>query len=853
MNRGRLVLAVVSMAVLTTLLLGACAETAPTPTPTVPPPPATATLAPAPTQAKPALTATVTGTVPVAGDGVWERIQKSGMMVVGTSADYPPFEYLNDKFQIDGFDPALIREIGKQLGVQVEIKNFAFDGLYNALQLGQVDAVIAAVSITPEREKVVDLSNPYYVGEDALLASDKSQLAIKTVDELARVKIGAQRGSVYETFLQDTLVDTRKMPQRNLFSFTDTAQAIAALKSGKIDVVMLDAAPANAFMREGGLKIVGSSLLPQYYGIAVPLGAEVLRNNINKSLAMLQADGTVSKLLLQFTGNKPDPALPTPTPRPTSTPRPVVVVTPTPSSCIDGMAWVADLSYDDKNMTAPPVVQPGQPFKKGWRVKNTGTCTWSTAYKLVYAYGNTPAASMSGQPAPVMQPVPPGGTYDFYVNLVAPLQPGVYQGFWQMQNAAGKSFGQTVYVGIQVPAPPQPTAAPTRTPAPGISFTVDRTNINAGECVTFSWNVTNVKAVYFYPNGTSDWQNYGVAGQGSSVQCPTQTTTYDLRVVYPNNSVQISQITINVTQTTAPQIAYFNVNPMQIGAGQCVNIQWDVQGATNKVVITRGGTAIWDNAPTRGNMDDCPPGSGTVPYVLTATGPGGTSKQQRDVNVAANPPTAQPPTATPVVPPTPAPQPPVINSFSVQPDRIQSGQCVQIQWSTGGGTEWTRLTRNGAVVLDRAGPSGSLQDCLTEPTTFIYRLEAFNNAGQATAQERTVTVQAPPTPAPPQAPVIKSFTASAQDIAVGQCVVLSWEFSGATATTLLKRNNDVIAQDFPSPGSHQDCPPAPGGITYSLIVSSEQSSANAAQSVMVYAAVPAPAPVPLPAPVPAAK
>ena len=94
-----------------------------------------------------------------------------------------------------------------------------------------------------------------------------------------------------------------------------------------------------------------------------------------------------------------------------------------------------------------------------------------------------------------------------------------------------------------------------------------------------------------------------------------------------------------------------------------------------------------------------------------------------------------------------------------------------------------------------------------------------------------------------------------KDIAVGQCVVLSWEFSGATATTLLKRNNDIIAQDFPSPGSHQDCPPAPGGITYSLIVSSEQSSANAAQSVMVYAAVPAPAPVPLPAaqPAPAAK
>ncbi len=775
-------------------------------------------------------------------------------MIVGTSADYPPFEFLNDKFQIDGFDPALIREIGKQLGLKVEIKNFAFDGLYNALQLGQVDAVIAAVSITPEREKVVDFSSPYYVGEDGLLASDKSKITeIKSIDELAQLKIGAQRASVYETFLQDALIDSRKMPQRNLFSFTDTAQAISALKSNRIDVVMLDAGAANAFIRQGGLKSVGGGLVPQYYGIAVPLGADVLRDNINRSLARLQADGTVTKLLLQYTGNKPDPAVPTPTPRPTSTPRPPVVVTPTPVSCIDGMAWVADLTFDDKNMTAPPVIPPGQPFQKGWRVKNTGTCTWSTAYRLVYAYGNTPAARMGGQPAPVTQPVPPGATYDFFVNLVAPLQPGVYQGFWQMQNGSGQSFGQTVYVGIQVPAPPKPTAAPTASPVPGISFTVDRTNINAGECVTFSWNVTNVQAVYFYPDGVTDWQNYGVAGQGSSVQCPTQTTTYDLRVVFPDNSVQISQITIYVTQSAAPLIAYFAVNPPQIGAGQCVNIQWDVQGAVNQVTITRGGAAIWDNAPTRGNMDDCPPGSGVVPYVLTASGPGGTARQQRDVTIVAQPPTAMPPTATPVVPPTPAPQPPVIHSFSVQPDRIQSAQCVQIQWATGGGTEWTRLTRNGAVMLDHGGLNGSLQDCLTEPTSFVYRLEAFNHVGQATAQERTVTVQAPPTPAPPQAPTIKFFNASAKDITVGQCVVLSWEFSGATATTLLKRNNDVIAQDFGSPGQHQDCPPAPGGITYTLIVSSEQASANAAQSVMVYAAVVAPTPRPLPAPQPAPK
>ena len=67
----------------------------------------------------------------------WALIQKSGRMTVGTAADYPPFEYYNSRYQLDGFDIGLIREIGKQLGVKVEIKDYAFDGLYNALQLGR--------------------------------------------------------------------------------------------------------------------------------------------------------------------------------------------------------------------------------------------------------------------------------------------------------------------------------------------------------------------------------------------------------------------------------------------------------------------------------------------------------------------------------------------------------------------------------------------------------------------------------------------------------------------------------------------------------------------------------------------
>ena len=104
---------------------------------------------------------------PALPEDPWERIQSTGVMVVGASLDYPPFEYYDENFQADGFDMALIQELGRRLGVEVEIKDMAFDGLLGAVQLGQVDAAISAISVTPDREGIVGFSNVYYVGENA--------------------------------------------------------------------------------------------------------------------------------------------------------------------------------------------------------------------------------------------------------------------------------------------------------------------------------------------------------------------------------------------------------------------------------------------------------------------------------------------------------------------------------------------------------------------------------------------------------------------------------------------------------------------------------------------------------------
>ena len=430
----------ITVVLLAALVLGACAS--PTPAPTKPP-------EVVPTKAQPAQPA----------DDSWVKVQQAGKLRVGTSADYAPFESYNAQFQIDGFDIALINEIGKQLGVTIELNDFAFDGLGGALQIGQIDTAIAAISVTPERQAVVDFSNVYYASTDAILVKSDSTLDANSPNLLTTTRLGVQQGTVYEGYAQTKLVDTGKMPPRNLHEYQDITQAVSDLKDGRIEAVWLGLLPAQDFVSGGGVKIAAQGLNQQLYGITLKKGANALQAKINEALTTLQNDGTIARLAQQYLKESPGeaqkpPVLPTPVPP---------VATPAPPACVDGAAWVADLSYNDQNMTNPPVMQPGQPFTKGWRMRNSGTCVWTTGYKLAFSYGNVPAAQMGGQPIAVTRNVNPGETFDFQVNLVAPVAPGTYQGFWNMRNTANQKFGETVWVGITVPGAPTPTPAPTQT------------------------------------------------------------------------------------------------------------------------------------------------------------------------------------------------------------------------------------------------------------------------------------------------------------------------------------------------------------------------------------------------------
>ena len=377
-------------------------------------------------------------------DAAWDRIQKNGKIVVGVSMDYPPFEYIDTNYKADGFDIAMITALGEQMDLPMDVRNYAFNGLYNALLTGQIDIAVSAITVTPEREQAMLFSNVYLTDTAAALAPPGSPLVITSVSQLPAYRVGVQQGSVYDSYMTKTYVEPGIMAASQLYRFINNDDLIANLSASKIDIALMDTETAQVYQQKNGLKMAGTGLNPQRYAIAMPLNSPTLQAKINESLTTLNNNGTLGALAKQYLDLDPNTAI--------------------PPSCVDDMAYVADVTYDDKNMTAPPAVTPGQVFVKTWRVKNTGTCSWVPGYQLAYAYGNTPAARMGGQPVPITTNVAPGATVDLSATLTAPAAPGAYQGFWQMNNASKQAFGQTIWAYVSVVDPTQPTPAPVPPP-----------------------------------------------------------------------------------------------------------------------------------------------------------------------------------------------------------------------------------------------------------------------------------------------------------------------------------------------------------------------------------------------------
>jgi ABC-type amino acid transport substrate-binding protein len=587
--------------------------------------------------ATPALTATPTATPqPTISDDDWTRIKDTGVIQVASALNNPPFEMYNARFNPDGFDVALMTEIARRLGLKVEFSDFAFEGLLEGLELKQADAVIAAMAITKDRLAQADFTTAYYVGEDSILAAPDSPIeTVTTADDLASRRVGVVSGTVYEAWLQKNLVQTGQMPAANLQTYTKPEDAIARLAPGRVDLVILDREVALTYANEGLAKVVGKSGYAQNFGIAVRRGSSLLPQ-LNKALAQAQADGTVARLAEKYLNIPEDKLLPTPTPAPQPTVAPTPAGTPTPVPCKRAVKWLDDLSYDDGS-----IVQPGQPFRKGWLIRNDGTCDWTPDFTLAYAYGT----HMGGQPVRMGVVVPPKATHEVWMDLAAPTKAGTYQSNYQMLDAQAVPFGASGWVKIQVPAPATavpPTAVPPPTSAPGISFWADTYQLTAGQSTWIHWKVTGVKSIFYHEEGQPE---KGVTGSEDHQVSPSKSTSYYLRVVYNNNTDETFErrITVQAAPQNKPDITRFDSNPQgQLVQGKCVDIYWEVQGTVDEVKLVCRGNQLYNGSARSGSAHDCPWDLGEYKCDVQAWGPGGDDHDDLSLDVVEGGPPPDP-------------------------------------------------------------------------------------------------------------------------------------------------------------------------------------------------------------------
>jgi ABC-type amino acid transport substrate-binding protein len=388
--------------------------------------------------------------IPVIKDDVWDRIQTNQKIVVGMSWDYPPFAFVDSDFQVTGLDIALVKELGKRLNIPIVIQNFSFEGLQGALQMNQIDLAVAAISITPLRKEQMSFSQVYYVNQTAILASADSTIPIITsLDQLADYRIGVQRGTTYESWAKTSLVEANILPANKLFKYQKTQDAVKDLEQNRVDLIVFGQATASYYSTQKGMRVVGTGLGQQDLAIAMRLSTPKLKFEVDRVMASMLTDGTILSLKQLFIQKDIARDLPVLIPESQS---PQTSLSPSettlPAACINAMKFVGHVTYRDSDMKSPPLLKPNEEFVKVWRLQNSGTCTWTPTYHLVYAYGNVNASLMGGQPVAMPGNILPGATADVAVMLTAPMAPYTYQGFWQMENDLAQNFGEVIWVGI---------------------------------------------------------------------------------------------------------------------------------------------------------------------------------------------------------------------------------------------------------------------------------------------------------------------------------------------------------------------------------------------------------------------
>lgn len=216
--------------------------------------------------------------------------------VVGTSADFPPFEYIKDG-QIVGFDIDLIKAIAESQRIEVEFQDISFDSLIPGLNAGTIDIVASGMTITEERAKVVDFTEPYYSANQAVLVKEGGG---KTVTVLfGDHKLAVQTGTTGDLWVEENLEKTGILKGK-VTRFDTFVLAIQDLLNGNVDGVVLDTPVALRYAAENPVVMVAEIITGEEYGFAVAKGNKELLEKLNKGLEEVKTSGKMDELLKKY-------------------------------------------------------------------------------------------------------------------------------------------------------------------------------------------------------------------------------------------------------------------------------------------------------------------------------------------------------------------------------------------------------------------------------------------------------------------------------------------------------------------------------------------------------------------------
>ncbi len=228
-----------------------------------------------------------------------QAILDAGKLIVGTSADWEPMEFVNESTnEIEGFDVDFAAEIANALGVELEMKNIGWDTLisFEALNNGEIDMILSAVTWTSDRAEDVLFSNAYLNAGQVIIVNASNE-DIDGPSALENKTVGVQINSTGETeALTYTGNASLVINYGNETVNFDTA-ATAALLAGEIDAIVMDNVPGKYLVKNAqGLKVVGNPFTDEFYAVAVKKGEIALRDEINKVIAAIQASGSMANI-----------------------------------------------------------------------------------------------------------------------------------------------------------------------------------------------------------------------------------------------------------------------------------------------------------------------------------------------------------------------------------------------------------------------------------------------------------------------------------------------------------------------------------------------------------------------------